>query len=197
MAKGPRYNVPYRRRREGKTNYHSRRKIVRSRIPRLVIRHSLRYVTAQLVELKAIGDIVITSAHSSELEKEFGWRGGSKNIPASYLTGLICGKRAVAKKITKAILDIGLNSSTSGCRVFAVLKGFVDAGVEVPYNKSILPNEERIVGQHIAKYSTQIDSEKEVQSRIFSHYYSKDLSPKNMPEHFSSTKEKILSEMNK
>jgi large subunit ribosomal protein L18 len=149
------------------------------------------------VESVIIGDNIIASAHSSELAKEFGWLGSCKNVPASYLTGFICGKRAAAKKIKKAILDIGLHSSTPGCRIYAALKGFVDAGVEVPHKESMLPKDERIAGKHIATYYTQIDSDKDTQGVLFSNYASKGLSPKNIIEHVSSTKEKIVAKLEK
>ena len=42
MARGPAYVVKYRRRREGKTDYRARRKLVLSGLPRLVVRFSLK-----------------------------------------------------------------------------------------------------------------------------------------------------------
>jgi large subunit ribosomal protein L18 len=50
-------------------------------------------------------------------------------------------------------MDIGLARATPGARVFAVLKGAVDAGLDVPHNEEILPGEERIKGVHIAAYN--------------------------------------------
>jgi large subunit ribosomal protein L18 len=41
-------------------------------------------------------------------------------------------------------LDIGLHVPSKGTRVFAALKGVVDAGVEVPYSEDIVPDDERI-----------------------------------------------------
>ena len=52
-----------------------------------------------------------------------------------------------------AILDIGLNRATPGARVFAALKGAVDAGLDIPYGEEILPSEERVKGAHIAAYN--------------------------------------------
>ena len=48
---------------------------------------------------------------------------------------------AKAKKAgqDRAILDIGLNRATPGARVFAALKGAVDAGLEIPYGEEIVP----------------------------------------------------------
>jgi len=152
MAKGPSYNVPYRRRREGKTDYHRRKKLLLSGLPRLVARKTNKHVIAQMIEASVEGDKVIASAHSSELRKKYGWLGSLKSLPAAYLTGLLCGYRALEKGIKKAILDIGLQASSRGGRVFAVLKGCLDAGVEIPHGEEILPDEDRIKGQHISDY---------------------------------------------
>ena len=48
-----------------------------------------------------------------------------------------------------AILDIGLAASSPGNRVFAALKGMIDAGLEIPHGESVLPDEDRINGLHI------------------------------------------------
>ncbi|MCD6469468.1 50S ribosomal protein L18 [Candidatus Bathyarchaeota archaeon] len=198
MARGPAYTVPYRRRREGKTDYRLRKKLIISKIPRLVVRKTNKHIITQLVEATVIGDIVITSAHSQELRKKYGWLGDLNNLPAAYLTGLLCGLRAADKGVKKAILDIGLHTSSRGAAVFAAMKGFVDAGVEVPHNESILPDESRIRGEHIAKYAEMLSSEKpEEYSKRFSEYLSRKLPPENLPEHFEEIKKKILTDFEK
>jgi len=198
MARGPAYTVPYRRRREGKTDYRLRKKLIISKIPRLVVRKTNKHIITQLVEATVIGDIVITSAHSQELRKKYGWLGDLNNLPAAYLTGLLCGLRAADKGVKKAILDIGLHTSSRGAAVFAAMKGFVDAGVEVPHNESILPDESRIRGEHIAKYAEILSSEKpEEYSKRFSEYLSRKLPPENLPEHFEEIKKKILTDFEK
>ncbi len=53
----------------------------------------------------------------------------------------------------RAILDIGLNRATPGARVFAALKGAVEAGLDVPHGEKILPSDERAKGAHIAAYN--------------------------------------------
>ena len=198
MARGPAYTVPYRRRREGKTDYRLRKKLIISKIPRLVVRKTNKHIITQLVEATVIGDIVITSAHSQELRKKYGWLGDLNNLPAAYLTGLLCGLRAADKGVKKAILDIGLHTPSRGAAVFAAMKGFVDAGVEVPHNESILPDESRIRGEHIAKYAEMLSSEKpEEYSKRFSEYLSRKLPPENLPEHFEEIKKKILTDFEK
>ena len=49
----------------------------------------------------------------------------------------------------EAILDIGLAASTPGNRVFAALKGMVEAGLEIPHGEEVLPSDDRINGSHI------------------------------------------------
>ena len=86
-------SVPFRRKREGKTNYKKRLKILLHRKPRLVIRKSLNSIIAQIVEYNADGDKVVLSAHSKELGK-FGWKPNKGNLPSAYLIGLLIGKKA-------------------------------------------------------------------------------------------------------
>ncbi|MBS7648515.1 MAG: 50S ribosomal protein L18 [Candidatus Bathyarchaeia archaeon] len=195
MAKGPSYSVPFRRRREGKTDYRLRKKMVISKMPRLVVRKTGRNFIVQLIRATVIGDIVITSAHSRELRNKYGWLGSLNNLPAAYLTGLLCGLRAATKGVEKAILDIGLHTPSKGAAIFAAMKGFVDAGVEVPYDEEILPDESRIRGEHIAEYAEMLASESmEKYSRFFSEYLARELQPQNLPEHFDAIKEKILAD---
>lgn len=193
MAKGPRYRVPFRRRREGKTDYRSRRALVLSRLPRLAVRGTIKHMIAQIVEAKATGDEVVVSAHSRELKRTYGWKGGCGNIPAAYLTGLLCGYRATAHGVKKAVLDIGLHSPSRGARVFAALKGLLDSGVGVPHKKDVLPDETRICGQHVADYANQLSPNPEAYQKRFAEYMSKGLRPELLSEHFSSVREKIVS----
>jgi len=192
VAVGPSYRVPFRRRREGKTDYQARTALVLSQLPRLVVRGTLKHMNVQVVKAKAIGDEVVVSAHSNELAKSYGWKGSSGNTSAAYLTGLLCGYRAVANGVKKCVLDLGLQFPSKGARVFAALKGFIDAGVSVPYGKDVLPNEKRISGEHVAAYANKLVPNPEAYQRRFSTYLSKDLPPEKFPEHFSSVKESII-----
>jgi len=197
MAKGPSYRVPFRRRREGKTDYRSRRALVLSKLPRLVARRTLKHMIVQIVKAEVTGDQVIVSAHSRELAKTYGWKGDYGNVPAAYLTGLVCGFRAVAHGVKKAVLDLGLQSPSQGARVFAVLKGVVDAGVVVPHSESMLPNESRISGQHVVNYASQLSSNPEVYQKKFSEHLSRELRPEQLSEHFSLIKKEIISSFGK
>lgn len=148
--------VPHRRKREGKTDYKQRLKQLLGNKPRLVARKSLKNMRAQIVMYKAEGDEVQVAADSNELSK-YGWSGSKNNIPAAYLVGLLVGKKAKAKNINNAIFDIGLNISTKGSKLYAVLKGALDAGIDIPHSKDNLPSEERISGKHVELYNkTQV-----------------------------------------
>lgn len=197
MATGPRYRVAFQRRREGKTNYRRRRALVLSGLPRFVVRCTLRRVITQMVKAEIVGDKVVAAADSNELAKKFGWFGSGSNLPAAYLTGLLCGYKALAAGVKEAILDIGLQSPTKGAKVFAALKGVLDAGVLVPHDENVLPSEERIKGQHIVAYAQQLASNPEVYQSRFSEQVSKGLPPEQLTKHFLSVKEKIVSSFKK
>jgi large subunit ribosomal protein L18 len=102
----------------------------------------------QFIEYKLVGDNVLASATSKELNK-FGWNGSTSNLTAAYLTGLLAGKRAKENQINNAVLDIGIKVPARGSKIFATLKGIVDSGVDVPHGEDIIPNEDRIKGLHI------------------------------------------------
>lgn len=142
---------PPKRRRLSMTNYRRRAKMLASGLPRIVVRRSTRYVTVQVVSSKAGGDMTQASATSRELGG-YRWAGGFKNMPAAYLTGFLAGLKAKGKGIERAIPDIGLSPPVPFSRVFAALKGAVDAGLEVPVDEGVYPPEARIVGQHIKDY---------------------------------------------
>ena len=197
MATGPSYRVPFRRRKEGKTNYRSRRALVLARTPRLVIRLTLKHTIVQIVKAEAVGDTVVTSAHSSELTKTYGWMSSGRNVPAAYLTGFLCGFKAMSKGVKNVFLDIGLHAPSKGARIFAALKGVVDAGVTVPHSKDILPDENRISGKHIVDYGSQLSSDPEVYEQKFSKYLSRKSRPEKLSEHFSVVKDKITSSFEK
>jgi large subunit ribosomal protein L18 len=152
MAIGPRYFVPFRRRRDGKTDYYQRTRLVVADVPRMVVRKTNRHIIVQLVTAEMDGDRTLVAANSAELEK-YGYKGSTSNTPAAYLTGMLFAVKAKKAQQDRAILDIGLNRATHGARVFAALKGAVEAGLDIPHGESILPPDERVKGEHIAAYN--------------------------------------------
>jgi len=193
MARGPRYKVKFRRRREGKTNYYKRYKMLLSRKPRLVVRKTNNHIIVQVVIAKPEGDQTIVTAHSKELVKKFGWKASTHNTSAAYLTGLLAGFRALEKGIKEAILDIGLHRAVKGARVFAALKGAVDSGLQVPHDPEILPDDYRIRGEHIASWAKRLNEENpEFYARQFSRYLASNMPPETLPSHFEEVKSKII-----
>lgn len=166
--------VAFKRKREGRTNYRKRLKLLASDKPRLVVRKHLRSVDIQLVEFSLDGDRVILTVSSNQLVK-LGWKFNRGNLPASYLAGLMFGKKAVNLGIKEAVLDIGLNDSVKGSIFYAVLKGVVDAGVKVPHAEDVMPSEDRIKGLHIKKYLNKAE---------------------DLPEQFDVIKKKIIEGQN-
>ncbi len=193
MAYGPRYRVVFRRRREGKTNYRRRRGLVLSGLPRFVVRCTLKRVIAQMVKAEIVGDKVVVAADSRELAKRYGWLGSCSNLSAAYLTGLLCGYKALGSGVKEAVFDIGLQSPTKGAKIFAALKGVLDAGVVVPHDEKVLPSENRIQGQHVVAYAKGLASTPEIYKARFSEVLSRGLSPEELVEHFVSVREKVVS----
>ena len=145
---GPHYRVPFRRRREGRTDYRKRLQLLRAHAPRAVVRKTNAGVIVQLCAYSDRGDQILAGAVAQELRK-LGWTGSTGNLPAAYLTGYLAGKRATAKGVTSAVLDLGRQHPTKGGRLFAVLKGLIDAGMEIPHDESVLPAPDRVEGAHL------------------------------------------------
>ena len=186
--------VPHRRRREGKTNYRKRLKLLKSRTTRLVVRKSANNLVCQLVNYKTAGDVSVASSSSHEL-KAFGWNYHTGNLPAAYLTGLLCGLRGKESKVKQAILDTGLHPSIAGTRLYSALKGALDGGLEVPHSEEILPPPERINGKHIADYATLLKKTKPTDyKKLFSGYLKSKQEPENLTKNFEEVKKKILAD---
>lgn len=183
MATGPRYKVPMRRRREVRTDYRQRLRLLKSGRPRLVARTSNKQVTAQFTVSSAEGDRTLASARSSDL-RGYGWEAPLGNLPAAYLTGYLAGLRAIEADVEEAVLDIGLNSATPGGKIFAVQEGAIDAGLDVPHNDSVFADWERTRGEHIAEYATERNDD----------LYTTDFDATSLPEHFDEVRERLESE---
>lgn len=176
------------RRREKKTNYRKRLKLLLSRMPRLVIRRKLNNIISQIIEYHEDGDKTLIEITSKHLKK-FNWLGHNGNIPSAYLVGFLIGKEALTKNIKKVVLDIGLQRSIKGNAIYACVKGALDAGLKIPVSKDMLPDESRIKGEHIANYAKILHNEKYKQQ--FSHYLKSNLLPEELPKHFDETLRKI------
>jgi large subunit ribosomal protein L18 len=147
--------INLKRKRQGKTDYKARMIMLKSGKLRVVIRKTNRYLDVQLIKSEEAKDKIIVSTSSKELMKK-GWpkneEGSLKSIPAGYLTGYLAGKKIIEKENKKpVILDIGLGRNTKGSRVYSVLNGLVDAGVNIPHDKKVFPSKEKIEGENVKK----------------------------------------------
>ena len=138
-----------RRRRENKTDYKLRKNLLKSGLPRIVVRRTNKYYIVQVVESNEAQDKVLSMVTSKDLLKN-GWdkkfEGSLRSIPAGYLTG-----KLLAKKIGKGnyIVDIGMTRPLKGSRIFSVVKGLIDGGLEISANEKVFPSEDRLLGEHL------------------------------------------------
>ncbi len=182
--------VAFRRKREGKTDYKKRLALLKGSKPRVVIRRSQKQVIAQVVAYKPAGDTVLVGTTSKELNK-LGWKGALNNLPAGYLTGYLLAKKAAQKKIKDCVLDVGQQTSIKGCSVYAVLKGLVDGGLNIPHSPEVFPQDERIRGTHIAAFAKKLKENKERYERQFAHYVKSGCDPETVPKQFDDVMTKV------
>jgi len=135
-----------RRRREAKTDYKARFSMLKSEKPRLVVRKTNKFIIAQIVDSEIAKDKTLVRMTTKDLLNK-GWpkekAGSLKSLPAAYLLGFAIGKN-FKDKIKEAIFDMGLQRNIKGSRIYAVLKGAIDAGLKIPHNPEALPSEERL-----------------------------------------------------
>lgn len=134
-----------RRRREAKTDYHARLRLIKGTQARVVVRKTNRYIIAELVTSDIAQDKVIAGVSSKDLLAQ-GWptslAGSLKSIPAAYLTGLLLAQKASEKQ---GVLDIGMQRNVKKGRLYAVVAGLVAGGFSIAHNPEIIPDEKRLV----------------------------------------------------
>jgi len=222
-----RYQVKYRRRREGKTDYKARLGLISQRKNkynsykyRLIVRFSNRDICTQVAVATISGDKIVCSAYSHELPW-YGLNVGLTNYSAAYCVGLLCANRCGSKfalntvypgieKIEgedftadpvyrgprpfNLILDTGLKRTSTGSKVFSVLKGAIDAGIRVPYNEKRFvgfdaltkkydanTTKNYIFGSHISDLMNDLKEEEPGKFRLqFSTYISSQIKPEDL-----------------
>ena len=177
--------IEYRRKREYKTDYGKRLKLLKGHKTRLVVRMFSRSVLGQLVNYKPTGDVVEAVVNSLEL-KELGWKYSCSNLPAAYLAGFKLAKVGIAKGVKEAVLDLGFTKSIGGSKCYSFVKGAVDGGLEIPVDESVFPDEARIRGEHIVGHF-----EKQPKGNQYAKYKKDGFTLK---EDFEKVKGKILKE---
>jgi large subunit ribosomal protein L5e len=98
-----RFQVKFKRRREGKTDYYARKRLIiqeknKYNTPkyRLVVRFSNKNITTQIVYARIEGDVVLSAAYSHELPR-YGVKVGLTNYASAYATGLLLARRLLKK----------------------------------------------------------------------------------------------------
>lgn len=158
-----------------------------SRKYRLVVRRTNAKFISQIIFSTMTGDRVLCSAESSEL-RAMGLTAGMTNYSGAYCTGLLLARRLLKqvglsdmykgndkidgdyynvsehledKRPFKALLDVGIQRTTTGARLFGVLKGACDGGINVPHNYKRFPGYSKAKVEVIAnKRGKTVDSEK-------------------------------------
>jgi len=224
-----RYQVKYRRRREGKTDYARRYALViqdktkyASHKYRLVVRFTNKDTIAQVVYSKIQGDFVLAAAYGHELAR-YGMPVGHTNYSAAYATGLLVARRVLKKlkldtkyqgnknvngedylvtpvdgesRPFKCFLDVGLRRTSAGTKVFGVLKGALDGGLNIPHSvnrfvgydtegKKLVAETLRsyIFGGHVANHMSELEEEDpESYQTHYARYIKNDLDADNLEE---------------
>lgn len=156
------------RRKQNKTDYRKRLKLLKSGLPRIVFRKTNSYVNSQYVISEEARDKVLLEVNSKRL-LSFGWpknqKGSLKSIPASYLTGFLMGKEIIKNKLSqKVIIDSGMIIMKHKTKPFAFIKGLIDSGINIKCKEKAFPEDERIQGKSLKKdFSKEFN---EIKSRI-------------------------------
>lgn len=173
---------------------------------RFAVRRTNSKIICQVIYATIKGDKVMASATSQELKK-YGIETGLTNYAAAYATGLLLARRLLkslkmdsmykgADKTTgedfdvcndaneekqpfKAVLDVGIVSTTTGNRAFGALKGACDGGLHIPHSIKRYPgykdgnydakaHRERIFGVHVDNYMKDLkeDSKEDFQKQF-------------------------------
>merc|ERR1712113_880074 len=228
-----RFKVKHGRRREYKTDFRARSRLIIQDINkygaskyRMVVRFSNKDIICQVIYSTIFGDKTICSSYARELP-HYGLKVGLTNYSAAYCVGLLCARRCIAKigshsimhktlpndeskysetgntpltplkkehKPFTVFLDSGLKRTSSGSKIFAVLKGAVDGGLNIPhttkrfvgynnitkkYDQEVMNN--HIFGEHVAQFMEELKFEDEDGfQRQFSQYINFRIKPRNL-----------------
>lgn len=233
-----RFQVKYRRRRQGKTDYRARLRLCtqdrnKYNTPkyRLIVRFTNKDIIAQVAYATLAGDVVVSAAYAHQLS-DYGLPVGHTNYAAAYAVGLLIARRTLAKfglaeayegnteelgddynveandegpRPFACVLDTGIKRTSTGSKVFAVLKGALDGGLDIPHSdkrfvgydaekKEVETDvlREHIMGTHVAEYMTEMQEEEPEQFQsVFSGYIKKGITGEDYEEAVEKTHEAI------
>ena len=141
-----------RRRKENKTDYLKRLKLLKGEKPRVIFRKTNKFIISEYVLSKEAQDSIVFGFDSKKLN-EYGWpkeaQGSLKSTTAAYLTGYLTGKMIIKKKLENPLLDTGMNRAIHKNKVYAFLKGLIDSGIKIECKEEFFPEEARIKGEHL------------------------------------------------
>jgi len=186
---------------------------------RFVVRFTNKDIIAQVIYATVNCDRVLSAAYAHELKQErYGVKSGGHNYAAAYATGLLAARR-VLKKLNLdtvytgaakvdgtfylveekdgqrrpfcVLLDTGLARTSTGAKVFSVLKGAVDGGLEIPHKTKRFAGfdtdkgkfdakilRKHIFGVHVADYMKLLQADDpEKYQKQFSHYIKQAVNP--------------------
>jgi large subunit ribosomal protein L5e len=190
---------------------------------RLVVRITNADIICQIVSSKIVGDVVHCAAYSHELTR-YGLKVGLTNYAAAYCTGLLLARRllkqiGLADKYAgitstdgkdylvpfekggdqrpfRANLDVGLARTTTGARIFGVMKGACDGGLHIPHSAKRFPgykkdgekesydpkvHRDRIYGVHVAQWMKKLKEEnEELYQKQFSKFIANGIKPDDL-----------------
>lgn len=99
----------------------------------------------------------------------------------------------------RAFLDVGLVRTTTGSKVFAVMKGAVDGGLDIPHNEKRFPGydkesddwaetlREHVFGGHVSEYMTHLQEEDEDRyKKQFANYIKEGVDPDSLEEMYQA-----------
>ncbi|GAB6021962.1 60S ribosomal protein L5 [Chamberlinius hualienensis] len=108
-----RYQVKLKRRREGKTDYYARKRLVvqdknKYNTPkyRMIVRFTNRDIICQIAYARIEGDVIVAASYAHELPR-YGVKVGLTNYASAYCTGLLLARRLLKK--------LGLDNLYVGC----------------------------------------------------------------------------------
>lgn len=221
-----RYQVKFRRRREGRTDYYARKRLVvqdknKYNTPkyRLIVRFTNKDIICQIAYARIQGDVIVSAAYAHELPR-YGVKVGLTNYAAAYCTGLLIARRTLKKYELdgmyagqtevdgeefmveqdgdkapfRCYLDVGLARTTTGAKVFGVLKGAADGGLAIPHSTKRFPgydtdgdnfnadiHRNHIFGKHVGDYMHLLqDDDEDSFKRQFSQYIKNGVTPDSM-----------------
>lgn len=185
----------------------------------------------QIAYSRIEGDKILCSAYSHELP-HYGIKVGLTNYAAAYCTGLLLARRLLKNlnldKIYqgctdvngdeynveavdsgpgafRCYLDVGLQRTSTGARIFGAMKGAVDGGLNIPHSTKRFPgynseskefnaevHRKHIFGQHVAEYMRSLaEEDNEAFKRQFSLYIKNGITPDNIETIYKKAHESI------